>query len=189
MQMRYFPKATPCIDWYHVCEYLWAAGTAVHREGSDELAAWVHDRKEELLRSDTDAVLTALRALQEQVGRTGPGTKGRRERLKAALRYLTYHRERLRYAELTKADLDIATGAVEGAVNHVVGRRLDGSMMRWSPSRADHVLALRCVAVNGDWETFAGTVAEAHARRREPTIPRITPARPQQPYDAVRKAA
>src|SRR5690606_4094320 len=61
MQERYFPKATPCVDWYHVCEYLWAAGTAVHREGSDELAAWVHDRKDELLRGDIDAVLTALR--------------------------------------------------------------------------------------------------------------------------------
>ncbi len=46
----------------------------------------------------------------------GPGNKGKRDRLAAALRYLEMHQHRLRYAELRKRDIDIDTGAVQGAV-------------------------------------------------------------------------
>ncbi|HKY35542.1 MAG TPA: hypothetical protein VJN18_06380 [Polyangiaceae bacterium] len=28
LQQQYFPKAVPCIDWYHIVEKLWTAGTA-----------------------------------------------------------------------------------------------------------------------------------------------------------------
>jgi hypothetical protein len=189
MQREFFPFAIPCVDWYHVCEYLWRAGGAVFREGSAELATWVHERKRELLAGRVDPMLQALEALRTKIGKSGPGTKGRRERLAKAIGYLKGHRDRLRYRELAKMDMDFATGAVEGAVNHVVGRRLDGSMMRWTRARAEHVLALRCVVVNGLWDHLANAVAVDHARCRDPVIPRITPARRQEPYDAVRKAA
>jgi hypothetical protein len=189
LQREFFPLATPCVDWYHVCEYLWRAGGTVFREGSADLAAWVHERKRELMAGSVDAMLDTLRGLRSQIGNSGPGTKGRRERLSKAVAYLDGHRERLRYRELARADMDIATGAVEGAVNHVVGRRLDGSMMRWGRGRSEHVLALRCVVVNDLWDHFAHDVTEIHGRCRQPVIPRITPDRPQEPYDAVRKAA
>lgn len=189
LQREFFPKATPCIDWFHVCEYLWTAAGTVYREGSAELAEWVHARKGELLAGRVDTALDAMRALASRIGKSGPGTKGRRERLGKAIGYLEGHKDRLRYRELAKANMDIATGAVEGAVNHVVGRRLDGSMMRWTRARSEHVLALRCVAVNELWDHYAKNVAQQHARQRDPVIPRITPAERQEPYDAVRKAA
>jgi hypothetical protein len=189
LQREFFPLATACVDWYHVCEYLWRAGGTVFREGSAELATWVHERKRELMAGSVDTMLDTLRGLRAKIGKSGPGTKGRRERLSAAATYLEGHRERLRYRELARADMDIATGAVEGAVNHVVGRRLDGSMMRWGRGRSEHVLALRCVVVNGLWDHFAHAAAEIEGRCREPIIPRITPNRRQEPYDAVRKAA
>jgi len=189
LQQEFFPLATACLDWFHVCEYLWTAGGTVHREGSPELAEWVHERKAELLAGKVAKALDAMRALKSRIGRTGPGTKGRRERLAKAIGYLDGHQMRLRYRELAKADMDIATGAVEGAVNHVVGQRLDGSMMRWTRARSEHVLALRCVVVNGLWDHYAEEVARQHARIRDPVIPRITPAHAQEPYDAVRKAA
>lgn len=189
MQREFFPLATPCVDWYHVCEYLWRAGGTVFKEGSVELATWVHARKGELMAGSVDAMLDALRGLRQQIGKSGPGTKGRRERLAKSIGYLEKQRDRLRYKELTRTDMDIATGAVEGAVNHVVGKRLDGSMMRWTPDRAENVLALRCAVVNELWDHFAHAVAVEHARCRDPVIGRITPHRPQVPYDAVRKAA
>jgi hypothetical protein len=190
LQKEFFPLATPCIDWYHVCEYLWKAGGTVFAEASAELAAWVHDRKRELMADRIDVMLAAMAALRTRIGKTGPGTKGKRERLGKAIGYLRGHQERLRYRELVRMDMDIATGAVEGAVNHVVGERLDGSMMRWTRARAEHVLVLRCIVVNGLWDHFADqVVAPDHARCRDSVIPRVTPARPQEPYDAVRKAA
>ena len=43
---------------------------------------------------------------------------------------------------------------VEGAARYVVGERLDNSGMRWVEERAEAVLLLRCIEVNGDWEDF-----------------------------------
>jgi hypothetical protein len=46
------------------------------------------------------------------------------------MQYLGEHQHRMRYAELRRDDLDIETGAVEGAVRNLVGMRLDGPGMR-----------------------------------------------------------
>lgn len=58
------------------------------------------------------------------------------------------------YGRLRKEDLVIASGMVEGAARYAVGERLDNSGMRWIEERAEAVLLLRCIAVNGEWETF-----------------------------------
>ena len=47
-------------------------------------------------------------------------------------------------------DLEISSGAVEGAVNYVIAKRFDGSGMRWVKERAEHLLqlvALRLMAI------------------------------------------
>ena len=58
------------------------------------------------------------------------------------------------YGRLRKEDLVIASGVVEGAARYVIGERLDNSGMRWIEERAEAVLLLRCIEVNGDWEAF-----------------------------------
>ena len=45
-------------------------------------------------------------------------------------------------------------GQVEGAVRHVVGERLDCAGMRWTPERAEALLHLRCLEINGAWDKF-----------------------------------
>ena len=60
------------------------------------------------------------------------------------------------YGRLRADDLVIASGVVEGAARYVVGERLDISGMRWIEERAEAVLLLRCVEVNGDWDAFMG---------------------------------
>jgi hypothetical protein len=58
------------------------------------------------------------------------------------------------YAAWREQDLVIASGQVEGAVRHVLGQRLDCAGMRWIPGRAEALLHLRCIEINGDWEAF-----------------------------------
>ena len=43
---------------------------------------------------------------------------------------------------------------VEGAARYGVGERLDSSGMRRIEERAEAVLLLRCIEVNGDWEAL-----------------------------------
>src|SRR3954453_17087084 len=84
----------------------------------------------------------------------GPGTKPRREVLKKVIAYLEARVKLMDYGRLRKEDWVIATGVVEGAARYVVGERLDTSGMRWIEERAEAVLLLRCIEVNGDWEAF-----------------------------------
>jgi hypothetical protein len=58
------------------------------------------------------------------------------------------------YGRLRKEDLVIAPGVVEGAARYVAGERMDNSGMRWIEERAEAVLLLRCIEVNGDWDAF-----------------------------------
>jgi len=66
----------------------------------------------------------------------------------------------MNYDELRKSDLDVATGIVEGAVRHVIGKRFDSSGMRWIRERAEALLQLRCIEINGDWDSFTEFIQE-----------------------------
>ena len=134
LQREYFPQAEACIDWYHVMEYLWSAGQAIYAEGSPELRAWVGRQARVLRNGAARAVIDELRCSPQQIPRTGPGTKGKRERIDKAITYVDDNRQRLIYRKLLHDALDIGSGAVEGAVRNLIGMRLDGPGMRWSCS-------------------------------------------------------
>jgi hypothetical protein len=183
-QAIWFPKAEPCIDWVHIVEKLWAAGRCLHREGSDQLAAWVAERVRDLRsRSGPDKVITTLSAAYASIAKTGPGNKARREKVLDVLTHLSKHRHRMPYYALRRDDLDIGTGAVEGAIRNLVRMRLDGPGMRWSRGRSEWVLHLRCILLNGQWDDFA-----AHLAHRGPLQLAATPT-PTRSHAAAKRAA
>jgi hypothetical protein len=94
-------------------------------------------------RGATQAVLRELREHFAATPRTGPGNKGRRERLKGQIKFLSNNLHRMNYAEFLRQDWDLGTGAAEGAMRNLIAMRLDGPGMRWSPARAECVLHLR----------------------------------------------
>jgi hypothetical protein len=164
LQQKYFPQATPCLDWYHVSEKLWSVGETLYAEGSSELADWVSAQVADLRAGRIRQLVARLEKLEATLPRSGPGTRGRRSRMKKGIAYLKKNQRRMPYAELRRAGLDIGSGAVEGAVRQL-GLRLDGPGMRWSPARAEHVLQLRCVVINGMWSAFENHV-QRHAHDR-----------------------
>lgn len=150
----YFPKAILTIDVYHVVEKLWDLGRTYHQEGSQELSEFVDELKELLYAGKITKLLKHLKRLLKMEPKNGPGTKARRESLGKLLGYIKPRKEMMRYGKFRKQDLLIATGQVEGAVRHVVGQRLDCAGMRWVPGKAEALLHLRCIMINGDWEAF-----------------------------------
>jgi len=151
---RLFRGATLTLDVRHAQEKLWEVGRLFLREGSEELARWVGVLEEMLYKGHVRTLLRRLEQELRGVSRHGPGTKGKREVLKQVIGYLEARVRLMDYGRLRAADLVIATGVVEGAARYVVGERLDNSGMRWIESRAEAVLLLRCIEVNGDWEAF-----------------------------------
>ena len=183
-QAIWFPKAEACIDWVHIVEKLWAAGRCLHREGSEDLAAWVAERVRHLREpSGAAKVITTLSAAYASVPKTGPGNKGKRKKLLEVLKHVAEHRHRMPYHELRSDDLDIGTGAGEGAVRNLVRMRLDGPGMRWSRGRSEYVLHLRCILLNGQWDDFA-----THLAHRGSVQLAATPT-PTRAHNASKKAA
>jgi len=151
---EYFPEAEHTVDIFHVFEKLWEAGGAFLKEGSDALRAWVDEQKQRLFDDDVEAVMGEMDRRLELIPKTGPGNKGRRERLAKATAYLRKRARKIRYGSLRRRDLVLATGDVEGAIKHVLAKRCDQGGMRWTKERVQAVAQLRCIDVNGDWEAF-----------------------------------
>jgi hypothetical protein len=151
---RLFRGAILTLDIRHAQEKLWEVGRLFHREGSAELSSWVEDLEELLYKGHVRTLLQRLEQELRGVSRRGPGTKGKRQALKKVIGYLEARVKLMDYGRWRKEDMVIASGVVEGAARYVVGERLDNSGMRWIEERAEAILLLRCIEVNGDWEDF-----------------------------------
>jgi len=149
-----FPKAIFTLDVCHVVEKLWALGHHFHAEGSEELKAWVEELKALVYGGKVKKLVKRLRKLLRQAPKHGPGTKRRRQALASLIGYLEPRLKMMRYGQWLKQDLVIATGQVEGAVRHLVGERFDCAGMRWIQAKAEALLHLRCIELNGDWDKF-----------------------------------
>lgn len=185
LQQEFFPDADVCLDWFHVAEKLWKAGKAICRRTRRErrrLEAWVAEQKRRLRKGDLAAVIDELRQALDATALTGPGNKYRREVLVEVLAHFEKNAHRMEYRRLRRQDLDISSGVVEGAVRHLVGVRLDGPGMRWGRDRAEAVLRLRCVLINGLWDDFERFASTRNVRLAGRPVPTRT-------HDAVVKHA
>ncbi len=151
---EFFPGAEHTLDIYHVYEHLWKAGRSLHKEGSKALGVWVDEQKARLFRGHVKALLRDLKNALDRIPLTGPGNKGKRKRLKEVITYLEKRVHMMNYKELREHDLEICSGAVEGAVRFVVSQRFDSAGMRWIRERAEALLQLRCIEINGEWDAF-----------------------------------
>jgi hypothetical protein len=151
---RLFPNAILTLDVRHAQEKLWEVGRLFYREGSAELSSWVEELEELLYKGHVRGLLQRLEQELRGVSLRGPGTKEKRTVLEDVIAYLEARVKLMDYGRLRKADLVIASGVVEGAARYVVGERLDNSGMRWIEERAEAMLLLRCIEVNGDWDAF-----------------------------------
>lgn len=206
---KVFHEGSPCVDWYHVAEYIWAAADAVFRvsgrqptKGARAKAAlakkkrkvyaeksrWVRQRQNELLDGKPEEALDAIRHLATKVGASGPGTVTRRKAIRDAITYIDNHMAFMPYNTL--GHIVMGTGVVEATIKQL-GIRMKGPGMRWSVERAERVLALRCLQVSsgGAWSRFTERVAQAHESVTSLHVPAISPTERLSGHKAARKAA
>jgi hypothetical protein len=162
---KQFPQAIFALDVCHVVERLWTVGRLYHPEGSKELQACVDEFKTLLYAGKIKTLLKRLGRLFEEVPPNGPGTKSKREMLTKQINYIRRRESMMCYGEWLKQDLVIATGQVEGAVRHLVGERFDCAGMRWVKEKAEALLHLRCIELNGDWPKFVTWFQRTNIRR------------------------
>ena len=151
---EYFPNAMHTIDVMHVIEKLWTAGECLYPEGTKALREWIDAQKDRLYAGNVDAIIAELCQRRHAIAPTGPGNKGKRERLFNVIRYLEKRVSKMPYDKLIKLDLELGSGAVEGAVKNIIGKRCDHGGMRWIKERVEAIVQLRCIEANGDWDRF-----------------------------------
>ncbi len=150
----FFPGAEHTLDIFHALEYVWEAGRLFLPQGSEDLTKWVKIQEDFLYCSNAEAVVNNVAAIRNLV------SPAQTKRLDQIREYLAKRTHMMQYGRLRRKDLDIGSGMVEGAVKHVIGKRFDNGSMRWIRERAEALLQLRCIEINGDWAAFIRFVEE-----------------------------
>lgn len=139
-----FPGATSILDFYHLLEHLYVFAEAFFaaKEAGKE---WVEKQKELLLESKVGEVMINIEAL--------PAAK-RKQKVKAKLlAYLKANQQRMDYKHYQRIGCGIiGSGAIESAHRTVVQKRMKLSGQRWSKKGAGHMLNLRVIHMNQQWE-------------------------------------
>jgi len=148
------PQATFALDMRHVAERRWKVGRVLHGPDPNAVAHWVEDQRELLYTGRAAQLVTGFKTFKLTLSARAKRDAAKRETLSDLIGYLQKRLSMMAYKDLIEADLVIASGIVEGAARYVVGERLDCSGMRWIPERAEALLHLRCIELNGDWERF-----------------------------------
>ncbi len=149
-----FPEATFALDIIHLEEKLWKIGRTYYGEGTEETENQVEVMKSLLYEGRVNELLSQLKEMLKLLSKRAERDKSKREILSEVIKYMEPRLDMMNYKEYIEEDLPIASGIAEGAARYVVGERMDCSGMRWIPGRAEALLHLRCVELNGDWDKF-----------------------------------
>lgn len=153
---KLFPNATFALDIRHVEEYLWKVGRAYYDEGSDELKEYVEELRTKLYEGSVYELISTLKDMKNKLSTRAKRDEKKINILTTTINYMEPRLGMMTYKKYIDEDMPIASGIVEGAARYVVGERMDCSGMRWIPERAEALLHLRCVELNGDWDRFFG---------------------------------
>jgi hypothetical protein len=144
-RQRLSPRASWCVDVYHVSEDLHRCAKAMLGEG-EAARSWADGELDELIRVGGPKY---LRRLDAQIQATAAAAAAaaeptRREALRGLRVYLKGNEDRMWYAQRLRDGQAIGSGAIEGACKKI-GARLKLNSARWRPRRAERFGALLCL--------------------------------------------
>ena len=148
-------QATYLLDFYHVSEYLAAAGQTIAKSAAKE---WLHRQQENLKEGRVEAVLSELATHRETEEVVEAEAAVRR-----CERYLKERLEYLDYKSAIAAGLPIGSGEIEAGHRKVVQARLKLSGAWWKEDSAEKMLALRTCRANREWEPYWKQQRQAQA--------------------------
>lgn len=149
------PNAVRILDFAHAAEYVAKVAQAVFGAGTAETSEWLGVQLHELKHGDSQAVLTRLRGLRDELAAQVEGGQGDSEALEVvscSLEYLEKRQEQIHYREFLAAGYPIGSGAVESANKLVVEARMKGAGMHWARGNVNPMVALRTIACSDRWD-------------------------------------
>jgi hypothetical protein len=145
-RLRFKEQGNYLIDFYHVSEYLAAAGGVL---AGSQAKRWLAKQQERLKENQVAKIIEELEPQIE-----GREIKDEEAPVRRCHRYLRNHREYLNYQEALAAGLPIGSGEVEGGHRYVVQERLKKAGAWWKRENAKKMLALRVNRANQEWGSY-----------------------------------
>lgn len=151
------------VDFYHTSEYL--AGAAEYGWSSQKVE-WRKEQEELLKQSKHQKVLEAIRCrlpvdweAEQEAKKTNKKSKIKLEKkeetpLEKCYRYISNRQDQLDYKDALDKELPIGSGEIESGNKYVIQKRLKISGAWWKPETADHMLCLRTLRMNNDWDRY-----------------------------------
>ena len=145
-RQRFGSQGSYLIDFYHVSEYVAAAGTVI---AGAKAKAWLEKQQSRL---KDNRVAIVIEQLLPQI--ESAEIKDEEAPVRRCHRYLSNHREQMNYKGAIEAGLPIGSGEVEGGHRWVVQERLKKAGAWWKRENAKKMLALRINRANGEWSSY-----------------------------------
>jgi Uncharacterised protein family (UPF0236) len=155
MEEQFGTQAQYLVDFYHLCEYLSAAGDVI--AGNDK-SAWMEEKKDWLKDNCWKDVLEALRPCLEQANVPDPDAP-----VRACFRYISNRSNFLDYKGALAAGLPIGSGEIESGHRYVFQKRLKIAGSWWEQENLKKMIALRVLRANRGWEDYWSNVHQEAA--------------------------
>jgi hypothetical protein len=155
MEAQFGTQARYLVDFYHLCDYLSAAGEVI--AGNDK-PAWMEEKKGWLKDNRWKDVLAALRPCLEPAHVSDPEAP-----VRACFRYLSNHSNFLDYKGALAAGLPIGSGEIESGHRYVFQNRLKIAGGWWKTENLRKMIALRVLRANRGWADYWSNVHQAAA--------------------------
>jgi hypothetical protein len=136
-----YPDAYAILDYFHVCEYLYAFADSCFGKDVRAKDDWCDTQKKLLLESKVEIVLDNIR--------NTPAKEKDKEKL---LNYYQKNISRMDYKRFKSIGCGIiGSGAIESAHRTVIQKRMKLSGQHWTRNGAVNMLRLRVVSMNKQW--------------------------------------
>jgi hypothetical protein len=151
------------VDFYHTSEYLAAA--AEHSWSSQKIE-WRQKQQELLKQSKCQKILEEIRCrlpidweAKQEAKKAKKKSKIKLEKeeetpVEKCYRYIFNRQANLDYKDALDKELPIGSGEVESSHRHVIQKRLKIAGAWWKPEIAEHMLCLRTLRANNDWNRY-----------------------------------
>lgn len=148
IEKKFGAQGNYLVDFFHACDYLSAAGKAIHSDGQAQ-ETWMDEQKNRLKTQQANAVLQEL-----QIHLEPPAAPDSEAPVRQCHRYLNNRPDQLNYQDAIARGLPIGSGEIESAHRYIVQQRMKRPGAWWRAQNAEHMLALRLNRANRQWDSY-----------------------------------
>lgn len=144
----YSKCAQGILDFYHAAQNLWKGAKAMFDGRTKKAREWFKKARHNLRTGNSEKVLDEIKINSKNL--EGESNKT----AKNLLAYLQDHKDHIEYDKYKDSGLPIGSGMVESACKWLIQQRFKCVGMRWSEDGFNHLLHLRLLWVNGEYDGF-----------------------------------